>query len=279
MWIINMQEIMHPFPQDSFLRRPLHIEGVGCSICDESYRHTLKHAEVLAFEYVLQGKGTVEINGLTYHPQAGDVYILQTNSNFHVTTDPDNPWTKLWFFLRGDLVENIISAYHLVNIFHISNCPVQHLFERIFETATDEHADKQVIQNKLLATFYEIVVEISSVVARRKISISDDVLRVKNYLDNHLEGQVTLQELSDLTQKSQAQTIRMFKKEIGATPYAYFLNKKIEQAKILLHNSDITIKDIATRLCFNDEYYFSNLFKQKTGLSPLHYRQAMSNKG
>jgi len=274
-----MREIVHPFPQDNFLKRPLHIEGVGCSICDGSYRHTKKPAEVLAFEYVLQGQGTVEINTLTYHPQAGDVYILQPNSNFYITTDHDDPWVKLWFWMRGDLVENIMSAYQLVNIFYIANCPVKHLFERISQTAADEHTDKQIIQNKLLATFYEIVVEISSVVARRKISISDDVLRVKNYLDNHLEGQVTLQELSDLTQKSQAQTIRVFKKEIGVTPYAYFLNKKIEQAKILLHNSDITIKDIATRLSFNDEYYFSNLFKQKTGLSPLYYRRAMSNDG
>jgi len=274
MWIIDMTtEIVYLFPEDDFLKRPLHIEGVGCSLCDGSYYYTNKRSSTLAFEYVLQGKGLLEINSLTYHPQPGDVYILQPHSCFEVTTNLVDPWTKLWFWLNGDLMENILSAYHLVNVYYIEDCPVKHLFEKIYETAADKTTDKQVIQNRLLTIFYEIIVETSSVVARRKLDISDEALKIKNYLDNHIESQVSLKELSDLAQKSPAQTIRLFKRQIGMTPYAYFLNKKIEQAKILLYNSDITIRDIAARLCFNDEYYFSNIFKQKAGLSPLHYRR------
>lgn len=273
MWIIDMPEEAFSFPEDKFHQNPLHIPLVGMSRCNGDYYHTKQNKRGLAIEYVIKGEGTLHINSLTYYPKAGDVYILHEYSSFEAITSPRNPWVKLWLCVDGSFINSLVLAYNLNGIYHIENCPVQDLFERYFQAAAAKNTDKRIIQNKLVSDFYKIVVELSSIVTQRQLAISDEALRVKNYLDNHIEGQVSLKELSDLTQKSQAQTIRLFKREIGITPYAYFLNKKIEQAKILLYNSNITIKDIAARLCFNDEYYFSNIFKQKTGLAPLHYRR------
>jgi AraC-like DNA-binding protein len=57
------------------------------------------------------------------------------------------------------------------------------------------------------------------------------------------------------------------------TPYAYVLGKKLELAKKLLDNTNLTVKQISEKLCFSDEYYFSSLFKNKIGVSPSVYRK------
>jgi AraC-like DNA-binding protein len=66
--------------------------------------------------------------------------------------------------------------------------------------------------------------------------------------------------------------IRQFKTYFGISPYEYLMRKRIEAARLMLRHSDLLIKEIAARLQFSDQYYFSNYFKKKTGMSPAHYK-------
>ena len=72
---------------------------------------------------------------------------------------------------------------------------------------------------------------------------------------------------------SPSQLTRVFQREYGMTPYAYFLSRKLALAQNLLRNSSLPIREIADRLQFTDEHYFSALFRQKTGVSPGAYRR------
>jgi AraC-like DNA-binding protein len=58
------------------------------------------------------------------------------------------------------------------------------------------------------------------------------------------------------------------------TPYQYALHAKINRAKQILAMGQWTVKEIASQVGFEDPYYFSRLFKKKTGLSPSQYAEA-----
>jgi AraC-like DNA-binding protein len=62
-----------------------------------------------------------------------------------------------------------------------------------------------------------------------------------------------------------------FKAYTGMTPYQYFINIKINKAKEFLQTKELSIKEIAFKLGFQDQYYFSRLFKKKTGMSPSQW--------
>ena len=65
--------------------------------------------------------------------------------------------------------------------------------------------------------------------------------------------------------------MKLFKKETGYTPSDYLVNKRIDYAKSLLvskHVLDWRIKDISSMCGFHDPYYFSRVFKKRTGISP-----------
>ena len=71
--------------------------------------------------------------------------------------------------------------------------------------------------------------------------------------------------------------MKLFKKETGYTPNEYITKKRIDYAKRLLlnnHFSDLRIKDISLMCGHKDQYYFSKLFKKKTGLSPEQMRKS-----
>jgi AraC-like DNA-binding protein len=76
-------------------------------------------------------------------------------------------------------------------------------------------------------------------------------------------------------QVSKKQFAARFKQEMGITPYQYWLSYKIAQAKLLLSSTDGSIKEIAYELGFQDEFYFSRLFKRKESLSPKAFRASL----
>jgi AraC-like DNA-binding protein len=65
----------------------------------------------------------------------------------------------------------------------------------------------------------------------------------------------------------------LFKEYTGLSPYQYFLQLKINKAKILLEDLSRSVKEIAYDLNFENPYYFSRMFKKKTGVSPQTWRE------
>ena len=71
--------------------------------------------------------------------------------------------------------------------------------------------------------------------------------------------------------KNAAMLNEVFKAYTAMTPYQYFIGIKIHKAKELLERGGSAIKEVAYRLGFKDEYYFSRLFKSKAGVSPSRW--------
>ena len=65
----------------------------------------------------------------------------------------------------------------------------------------------------------------------------------------------------------------MFKSSSGMTIRAYANLLKLEDAKKLLSETDLSITEIALDTGFNDVSYFIKLFKKQFGISPLKYRK------
>ena len=65
----------------------------------------------------------------------------------------------------------------------------------------------------------------------------------------------------------------MFKKETGQTFINYLNNYKIERSKDLLKNTNMTLLDISLEVGFNNQSYYSTIFKKYTNMTPLEYRE------
>jgi AraC-like DNA-binding protein len=65
---------------------------------------------------------------------------------------------------------------------------------------------------------------------------------------------------------------KIFKEYTGISPGQYHLSLRIRQAKELLINTNLSIKEISYRLGFESIFYFSRVFKSKTGINPTEYK-------
>ena len=104
------------------------------------------------------------------------------------------------------------------------------------------------------------------------------VLKVMDYLHIHYAEKVTLQDLASVFFISKAALIYNFKKYTNCSLIDFLLNIRLTKAKELLFKSQKSMEDIAELCGFSSANYFSLIFKQKEGISPMQYRKIQRDK-
>ncbi len=255
---------------------PMRVKLAGNSHCDGTYKIVNKKSNIATFEYIISGSGTI-INqkGQVLHPQKGDTFFLPENEYHEYFSSDDDPWVKIWIGVSGPLVDFLMNAYGLreQNIFH---CDTEVYFREMHKILISKDETPNEIASRVSVVFHEMVQFLAENKDRTKTAPTDAV-KLKNYIDTHIHQQITIDELATIISKSNAHTIRIFKNAYGVTPYKYCIDNRIKKAKELLRNTNSPVKEIAFALSFCDEHYFTNIFKEKTGITPSQYKKSKLN--
>lgn len=255
---------------------PFYVSMSGISYPDPSYKIVRNNSSIACFEYIINGTGTVSDGIHTGCPEKDDVYMLLERRNHRYSSDRENPWTKIWFNAGGRLIESIIASYGLGENIVFRNTGAYKYFSEILELCKSR-SPKNEIHEKAAIVFHRLICHLYSGSQNKTPRLSDEAAALKEYIDAHLDKNVSTDELAAIIYKSKSQTIRIFKSELGTTPYDYLLEKRFILAKSLLLNTNLLIKEIAYQCGFSDEHYFSDLFKRRCGVTPKEYRAASLN--
>ena len=241
----------------------------GTTFPDKSYKITRKKSRIACIEYVEEGAGIIHLDKRCFTAKAGDSYFLMSGMDQHYYSDPKDPWKKYFINLSGRLFESLVEGYGLYDTAHFEGLDLSAELKSIIELIkrdSEDHTDALVvIVNRIFLKMRESIAQ-----KRERKGAAEDI---KDYIDARVGERIGMSELSSLIKRSESQTIRIFKNAYGITPYAYLIEKKISLAKKLLTGTNLTVKEISEKLAFSDEYYFSNLFKQKVGTSPSSFRR------
>lgn len=124
-----------------------------------------------------------------------------------------------------------------------------------------------LISGKMYETFVGQVHEIQTK------NYSPLVLYMCTYIDKHILEVISLEAMSEELGYDTYYLTTLFRKNTGKTIKNYILEKKAEQAKILLSSTRMEIQEISDYLSFKSSSYFCTQFKKITGESPLSYRK------
>ncbi len=102
---------------------------------------------------------------------------------------------------------------------------------------------------------------------------SQAVRKCCDYIELNLDRKLELAELASLTGYTEYYLSEKFKKETGMPLFLYVRRAKTERAKLLLESTDLSVKEIAEKLAFTTQNYFTRCFREAVGCSPAQYRK------
>lgn len=105
----------------------------------------------------------------------------------------------------------------------------------------------------------------------------DTVVRsLREFLIENYTSNVTVSVVARRMYLSAEYLSRLFKAEVGKSPYTFLIELRINKAKELLENTSMPIHAIALRVGYSDAYHFSKQFKKATSMSPSEYRKTVN---
>lgn len=104
-------------------------------------------------------------------------------------------------------------------------------------------------------------------------SYSKEVIKVIKYVQENYDNEFSLGEIAGMVELSPNYLCSLFKKEMGIGLSEYLMRYRIEKAKYLLKNTNMKAYEVAIKVGYGDESYFSRSFKKITGMRPNDFKK------
>jgi AraC-like DNA-binding protein len=227
--------------------------------------------------YITEGSGTFETSEGKFQVVPGSILILRPGVWHRYKPDPSTGWNEHYIGFNGEFCRNLFNEG-----FFQQNKPVVYvgfqesllqIFLEIIQLVKDEKTGHQQVcaANSILA-----LSKILSVVRNQEFAgknIERTIRKACMYFRENLNTNVNIEQLAEELNVGYSYFRQMFRKYTGISPTQYHLSLRIQKAKDLLVSTDQSFKEIAIDLGFESYFYFSRIFKDKTGKSPMEFRK------
>jgi AraC family transcriptional regulator len=182
--------------------------------------------------------------------------------------------------------DNYLDGYFKTPYFFETVCPVSaaqfgnklnDLVAAIANGTADQHVDKEWfldLVEKIIFHEYGNYLALNGI-RSAKLETRKEILHrlrvAKQYMDDACLEIKDINEIASVCNMSEFHFFRSFKQAFNRTPYQYLLNNRLQLAKRLIREGDMSVTDIAVHCSFPDVHTFSKAFKRQFNIPPSQY--------
>lgn len=258
----------------------IEIRWAGFSQCDKDYFLTRKNKRyfLLYFTEGICRYHTPE--GETKLLSSGDILFFKPFEFQDLHADEEHPMSYYGTCFCGEVFDRYLARSSLLTT-KVANLGVNNQIIVIFKKLIDsmlikKRGDVTYIASLLFSLLGEVCNILDEENLRTDDSIDSRLLRIVQYINVNYTKNFNVDDLADIAGFSVSRFEHVFKQHYAVSPKEYIINLKINNAKEIIRYSSLNIADIAYSLGYRDPFYFSRLFKQKTGMSPSEFRKHVS---
>lgn len=225
--------------------------------------------------YVARGRAVFSFNGKEKEADEGSiaVYLPGEAHSYHYSSE-SSP-IVYWLHFSGFNALNFLEKNGLSKsgTFYVG---IRNELSLIFDKIIKE---LQLAQGKYFELCNLYIKELLTLCSRYLIEASSNFSKQNEileeaikYFNENFNAAISIKDYANNCNISCCWFIRSFKYYTGTTPVQYITNIRINKAKNLLLSSSFTIGEIAALVGYQNQLYFSRIFKKNVGLAPVEYR-------
>ncbi len=229
--------------------------------------------------YITEGEGILETEAGNYSIRGGMIIIIRPGQWHRYRPLSNKGWKEHYIGFSGDMAERAIESFNYLRAPYVNIGFSEHVLS-VFQTVINlVKEEKPGYQQICSGHVMQILGHIISNIKSRNFDNSplEDIIKKSCLIiRDNMHQTLRINDLAAQLGVNYSIFRKSFKKYTGLSPNQYHLALRIKQASHHLSNTTDSIKEISFNLGFCSVFYFSKIYKEKTGLSPSEFRKRFS---
>ena len=272
--LTEVRKMIYPVITPKTLKLPLYVTGIGIKDFTEQINRPNGYKDN-QISIISQGEGVFVCGGKKYILTKGSCfYFAQDIPHQYYSTSKD--FEHRWICFNGisidglkDLIDK--NGYCCLDL---KNCDsLKSSFDRLYNLIK---RNEEFVQEEASVLLYELIIEYIRL-KNSNTSLKSEKNKIQSLLDfieMNYNKNISLEQLADNFNMSKFTMCRIFKETYGITIFSYLIKYRLQKAKsLLIDNANMSIKEIALSVGFNDVSYFIATFKKHEKITPLEFRK------
>lgn len=241
----------------------------GLFHCSNNYIVKRDNFNSYLFMYVKKGKMKIQFDDRTFTASQNSLVFLDCTKPHMYRAEEETIFE--WFHFAGNSSKEYFDLLYEKHgcVFLLNNQYIPDYMNRIIKMAeankVDEHLVSIYIQN--------ILYELNQISHYLDQSTELKIELAINFIIRNFREEIKLEDIANHVYLSPFYFSRIFKKHMNTSPINYLIDFRVNNAKKLLHNTNLSIKEIGEASGFSNTSHFITTFKNRVGLSPKKFRE------
>lgn len=231
----------------------------------------------------VKGRGKIFSGDNEFIVEPGDLLLFPPEAvHYYGRADDSNEWYHRWVYFRPRAywADWLRWPHEVERVGHIKLADDQlaNEFDSLFLNIEETHKEIRPMSEQLAMNLLERLLircyEVSSLADHAPMD--HRILEACQILSASLSAEVSIEELAEQVFLSPSRLAHLFREQVGVSIVRWREDQRIIRAKLLLQTTPLPVAVIGQQTGYDDQFYFSRVFKKRVGVSPSEYRKSSS---
>lgn len=228
------------------------------------------NSNFLALEHVQKGSLCVRQNETMFLAEEDDFFLLRPGGELEFMTGPQGFCVKESLILSGNLLDDMLKRTGLEDKNYLPNVNVKKFESLLHSFKALSKEFRSGLFQELEHRAYELILLLKEPPPSEKMP--DGLAELFAFMEANLAHSFSLRELARHYGCSVSHLTRLFHMHYHTTPYKLLLDMRMRRAVSLLLETELSIKEIAAEVGYENSLNFSTEFKKKHKFPPRVFR-------
>lgn len=225
--------------------------------------------------YIAAGRGALLLDGRWEHFESGDLLALKPGSLYQQDRSDEAHPFEVYFvhiepFGETSPLDKELAEWWPLRLAVVNRTQAEALFRGLFEASTLRPPDGGLAGRGLALQIVQLVVDELALPGDRRRPEHPGLARAKQFIEQSYARDLRLRDLAAAAELSASHLSALFRQHYGLAPIEFVLQRRFREAELLLARG-LRVKEVAQRVGFSSQHYFSRAFRRRTGLSPREF--------